>query len=122
MSITSVVKNKLAGVFNLLGVVVTRKRPIITTGSYGSEIVSGYTEASIIALPHVENVDVLEIRSMGDVNSGSVYFAIKDDEDVKVDDIIVYINKDYKVVRVQEYSWGGVVMKSLETKVVGQES
>ena len=120
MSITSVVRNKLAGVFNLLGVVVIRKRPTITTDSYGTEIVSGYTDVNIVALPHVENVDVLEIRSMGDVNSGSVYFAVKDDEDVKVDDIIVYINKDYKVVRVQEYSWGGIVMKSLETKVEGQ--
>lgn len=120
MSTTDLVRNKLAGVFNLLGVSVTRKRPVTTVDDWGTKVTSSFDEAQIVALPHVEDVDVKEIRSMGQLNVGGTYFAVRDDEDVKVGDVLVYINKDYEVIRVQEYSWGGVVMKSLETKVVGQ--
>lgn len=119
MSTTNIVKDKLDGVFNLLAVAVNLKKPNFTVDDYGTEVVSGYTSSQIFVLPHVEQVEVKELMSMGDTSVDGVLFAVQEDVSVDYGDLVEYLSKDYKVVEIQEYSWGGVVMKSLKTTIVG---
>ena len=117
MSITNplTITNRLSTLFNLLGVVTQRCRPITQKDDYGYNVTTELSSITFKTLPYNQNSDALEQLGLGDVDSGYQYFAVQHTVDAVMNDIIEYDNDYYLVEGVTNYTWGSVVMKALKT-------
>jgi len=121
MSITNpiTITNRLNALFELLGVVVTVRKPVTTKDDYGYNVVSEFDSFEMLGLPYNEQTQDLMLSNMGDLNTGHQYLAIPFDAPfVAKGDYVYFGDQDYLVEDVTKYSWGSTVMKALRLVVV----